>query len=115
MNNSIIDGSQKKFLKSNLVIEPLFMRWYAWSHLISPGTAAMNVVKRHVEIMNSYVDSPQQHMEAVKDPKMLGGPFMDYGYDRSEEVKALLTETHWRSCMIKCRLTSEDTLSWYMT
>jgi L-ascorbate metabolism protein UlaG (beta-lactamase superfamily) len=82
-----------KYLKPNIVIEPLFMRWYAWSHLISPGTAAMNVVKRHIEIMNSYVDSPEQHMEAVKDPKMLGGPFMDYGYDRSGEVKALLTET----------------------
>jgi len=52
------------YLKPNLVIEPLFMGWYAWSHLISPGTAAMNVVKRHVEIMNSYVDPPQKHMEA---------------------------------------------------
>jgi len=81
------------FLRPNLVIEPLFMRWYAWSHLISPGTAAMNVVKRHVEIMNSYVDSPQQHMDAVKDPKMLGGPFMDYSYDRSEDIKKLLAET----------------------
>lgn len=81
------------YLKPNVVIEPLFMRWYAWSHLISPGTAAMNVVKRHIEIMNSYIDSPQQHMEAVKDPKMLGGPFMDYVHDRSEEVKVLLTET----------------------
>jgi hypothetical protein len=82
-----------KYLKPNVVIEPLFMRWYAWSHLVSPGTAAMNIVKRHVEIMNSYIDSPQQHMDAVKDPKMLGGPFMDYGFDRTEEVKALLTET----------------------
>ena len=85
--------SQRFFLKPNLVIEPLFMRWYAWSHLISPGTSAMNIVKRHMEIMNSYVDSPQQHMDAVKDPKMLGGPFMDYGVDRTEEVKVLLTET----------------------
>ncbi len=85
--------SQRFFLKPNLVIEPLFMRWYAWSYLISPGTSAMNIVKRHMEIMNSYVDSPQQHIEAVKDPKMLGGPFMDYGHDRSEEVKTLLAET----------------------
>jgi L-ascorbate metabolism protein UlaG (beta-lactamase superfamily) len=69
------------------------MRWYAWSHLMSPGTAAMNVVKRHVEIMNSYIDSPQQHIDAVKDPKMLGGPFMDYGIDRTLEVKQLLTDT----------------------
>ena len=82
-----------KYLKPNLVIEPLFMRWYAWSHLISPGTAAMNIVKRHVEIMNSYIDSPQQHMDAVKDPKMLGGPFVDYGYDRTDEVKELLADT----------------------
>ena len=84
---------ERVFVKPNLVIEPLFMNWYAWSHLISPGTAAMNIVKRHIEIMNSYVDSPQQHIEAVKDPKMLGGPFMDYGHDRSEEVKTLLAET----------------------
>ena len=63
-----------RFLKPNIVIEPLFMRWYAWSHLISPATAAMNIVKRHIEIMNSYVDSPQQHIDAVQDPKMLGGP-----------------------------------------
>jgi hypothetical protein len=75
--------AQHKYLKPNLVIEPLFMRWYAWSHLISPGTAAMNVVKRHMEIMNSYVDSPQQHMDAVKDPKT-GNPIVvhqDNSYD----------------------------------
>lgn len=82
-----------QYLKPNLVIEPLFMRWYAWSHLVSPGTASMNIVKRHIEIMNSYVDSPQQHIDAVKDPKMLGGPFMDYPYDKTNEVKALLTDT----------------------
>jgi hypothetical protein len=44
------------FLKPNVVIEPLIERWYAWSHLISPATASMNVVKRHIEIMNSYLE-----------------------------------------------------------
>lgn len=81
------------YVKPNLIIEPLIMRWYAWSHLVSPATSSMNIVKRHVEIMNSYVDSPQQHMDAVKDPKMLGGPFMDYAYNRTDEIKKLLTET----------------------
>ena len=81
------------YAKPNLIIEPLIMRWYAWSHLVSPATSSMNIVKRHIEIMNSYVDSPQQHMDAVKDPKMLGGPFMDYAYNRTDEIKKLLTET----------------------
>ncbi|MCD0472721.1 MBL fold metallo-hydrolase [Flavobacterium sp. JAS] len=81
------------FLKPNVVIEPLIERWYAWSHLISPGTAAMNVVKRHVEIMNSYLESPELHDEAIKNPKMLGGPFMDYKENRSEDIKKLLEST----------------------
>jgi L-ascorbate metabolism protein UlaG (beta-lactamase superfamily) len=78
------------YLKTNVVIEPLVSGWYAWSHLISPATAAMNVTKRQMEIMNSYIDSPENHQEAVKDPAMLGGPFMDYPRDRSADVRALL-------------------------
>ncbi len=34
------------YVKPNLVIEPLIMLWYAWSHLISPGTASMNISYR---------------------------------------------------------------------
>ncbi len=81
------------YVKPNLVIEPLIMRWYAWSHLISPGTAAMNIVHRHIEIMNSYLESPESHQEAVKDPKMLGGPFMDYSTTRTDEIQQLLEDT----------------------
>lgn len=81
------------YLKPNVVIEPLILRWYAWSHLISPATAAMNVVGRHLKIMNSYIQSPQIHAAAVQNPKMLGGPFMDYKGGRVEEVKQLRDET----------------------
>lgn len=77
------------FLKPNVVMEPLIDRWYAWPHLISPATAAMNIVGRHLKIMNSYIQSPQIHAAAVKNPKMLGGPFMDYNGGRVEEIKEL--------------------------
>ena len=43
----------KKSLKPTVVMEPLFDRWYAWSHLISPATAAMNIVDRHMSIIES--------------------------------------------------------------
>ena len=82
------------YLKPNVVIEPLYFRWYAWSHLISPATAAMNIVGRHLKIMDSYIQAPQIHAAAVENPKLLGGPFMDYsGRDRSEEIRGLRNET----------------------
>ena len=81
------------YLKSNVVIEPLFDRWYAWPHLISPATAAMNVVGRHLKIMNSYIQSPNIHAAAVKNPKLLGGPFMDLGENKSAQIKELKNAT----------------------
>src|SRR5882757_7978012 len=81
------------YLKPNVVIEPLINNWYAWSHLISPATAAMNVVGRHLKIMNSYIQAPQIHAAATKNPKMRGGPFMDLGGTRVEEVKELRNQT----------------------
>lgn len=81
------------YLKPNVVIEPLFDRWYAWPHLISPATAAMNVVERHLKIMNSYIQSPKLHQAAVRNPKMLGGPFMDFETERVEGVKMLISNT----------------------
>src|ERR1044072_6807327 len=81
------------YLKPNVVIEPLMERWYAWAHLISPATAAMNIVGWHLKIMNSYIQSEQIHVAAVKNPKMLGGPFMDYKTSRVEDIKKLRSET----------------------
>jgi L-ascorbate metabolism protein UlaG (beta-lactamase superfamily) len=81
------------YLKPNTVIEPLFARWYAWAHLISPATAAMNITGRHLKIMNSYIQAPQIHSTAIKSPKMLGGPFMDYKGERVDDIKVLRDQT----------------------
>lgn len=85
--------SPKLYLKANVVAQPLFKKWYAWAHLISPATAAMNIEGRHVKIMKSYIQAPFIHAAACNDPKMTGGPFMDYGGKRVDEVKQLLNET----------------------
>jgi L-ascorbate metabolism protein UlaG (beta-lactamase superfamily) len=84
------------YLKPNLVIEPLYDRWYAWSHLISPATAAMNLIGRHLAIMDSYIAAPDVHAQAVLNPKMRGGPFMDLGGGRVDEVKELGEKTRER-------------------
>jgi L-ascorbate metabolism protein UlaG (beta-lactamase superfamily) len=81
------------YLKPNVVMEPLIDQWYAWSHLVSPATAAMNIVGRHLKIMNSFIQAPQVHEAAVKNPRLKGGPFMDIPASRLEEVKALRDST----------------------
>ena len=81
------------YLKPNVVIEPLIDGWYAWTHLVSPATAAMNITGRHLKIINSYIQAPQIHEVAVKNPKLLGGPFMDIPATRLNEVKLLKEKT----------------------
>jgi L-ascorbate metabolism protein UlaG (beta-lactamase superfamily) len=39
--------------------------------------------------MDSYIAAPQIHASAVKNPKMLGGPFIDYDGKRVDEIRAL--------------------------
>lgn len=77
------------YLRPDVQIEPLIDQWYAWSYLVPPATAARNITDRHLPIMNSYVMAPEVHAVAAKDPKMLGGPFIDYGGKRVDEIRGL--------------------------
>jgi hypothetical protein len=81
------------YLRPNIQVEPLFDYWYAWSHLIPPATAARNLTERHLKIMDSYINAPQMHANAVKNPKLLGGPFVDYGGGRVDEIRGLRDQT----------------------
>jgi L-ascorbate metabolism protein UlaG (beta-lactamase superfamily) len=81
------------YLRQNVQVEPLIDHWYAWPHLIPPATAARNITERHLKIMDSYINAPQIHANAVKNPKMLGGPFIDYGGKRVDEIRVLRDRT----------------------
>ena len=82
-------NKEKLYLRQNIKVEPLVDHWYAWPHLIPPATLARNITERHLKIMESYMASPQIHANAVKNPKMLGGPFIDYSGRRVDEIRAL--------------------------
>lgn len=81
------------YLKPNVLAEPLVCGWYAWTHLIQPLTAGRNIVDRHLSIMKSFVQSPQVHLAATRNPAMLGGPFISYGPERVQDIKALMERT----------------------
>lgn len=81
------------YLKPNVVAEPLFNQWYAWSYLISPATAPMYVTNLHLAIMNSFVSAPHVHAAAYRDPKMVGAPFINYDASKVGEIRELLERT----------------------
>ena len=43
--------------------------------------------------MDSYIEAPEFHAAAVKNPRMLGGPFIDYSGQRVDEIQALRAQT----------------------
>lgn len=49
----------------------------------------MHMANLHLKILQSFIASPQVHVSALKNPKMRGGPFIDYGPDKVPEMKAL--------------------------
>jgi L-ascorbate metabolism protein UlaG (beta-lactamase superfamily) len=81
------------YLRRCVQLEPLFDSWYAWAHLIPPATASRNITDRHLKIMDSYIAAPHVHAGAVKNPKLLGGPFIDYAGQRVDEIKSLRENT----------------------
>ena len=81
------------YLRPDVQAEPLFDSWYAWAQLIAPANAARNITHRHLKLMDSYISAPQFHANALKDPAMVGGPFIDHGGQRVDEIKALREAT----------------------
>lgn len=80
-------------LKTNVVIEPLVERWHAWPHLVSPATAALNILNRHLAIMESFVAAPEAHAAACANPALRGGPFLDLPVTSVDAIKRLILET----------------------
>lgn len=81
------------YLRPNVLIEPLYNQWYAWPNLISPATAGMYVANQHMKIMQSFVSAPQVHVSALKNPAMLGGPFINYEPSRAPAIRELMERT----------------------
>jgi L-ascorbate metabolism protein UlaG (beta-lactamase superfamily) len=85
--------TEKLCFRQDVIVEPLYDQWYAWSYLISPATAAMYIANSHLKKMQSFVSTPQLHVAALKNPALLGGPFIDHDPSRADEIRVLLERT----------------------
>ncbi|HZI15700.1 MAG TPA: MBL fold metallo-hydrolase [Myxococcus sp.] len=81
------------YLKPNVAIEPLYNQWYVWWYLLSPATAPLFVTNLHQKLMQSFVANPDVHVAALKNPLLMGGPFINHPASRAPQVKELLERT----------------------
>jgi L-ascorbate metabolism protein UlaG (beta-lactamase superfamily) len=83
-------SDERRFLRPDAIIEPLVDGFYAWLHTVAPVQAAMNLAFVHVPLLESYLQSPQVHINASSNPALRGGFFVNVEQARSGEVRDLL-------------------------
>ncbi|HYC88904.1 MAG TPA: MBL fold metallo-hydrolase [Thermoanaerobaculia bacterium] len=81
------------FFRDDVLVEPLFNQWYAWTYLIPPASASMYVANLHLELLESFVAMPQMHATALQNPANVGAPFVNIHPSRVDEVRELLEFT----------------------
>jgi L-ascorbate metabolism protein UlaG (beta-lactamase superfamily) len=79
-----------KFLRQDVIIEPLVDGFYAWLHTVAPIQAAMNLAFVQIPLLESYLQSPQVHINASRNPELRGGFFVNVEAARSGEIRELL-------------------------
>src|SRR5215467_2274248 len=80
-------------LADSTVAEPLINNWAIWADLISPAPYSMHVANYQIPTLTSYLADPELHMKACRNPKLVGGPFVDVPKGRKNEVQVLLDKT----------------------
>jgi hypothetical protein len=74
-------GDETKYLRPDVIFEPLVDGFYAWLHVVVPAQAAMKP---------SYLHSPRVHINACNNPQPRGGCFVNVDGARSGEIRDLL-------------------------
>jgi hypothetical protein len=89
-NGGVEMDDKLKLLRSDVIIEPLVDRFYAWLHTVAPVQAAMNLAFVQVPLLESYLQSPHVHINASNNPALRGGLFVNVEAARAAEVRDLL-------------------------
>lgn len=83
-------SDESRFLRPDVIIEPLVDRFYAWLHTVTPVQAAMNLAFVQLPLLESYLQSPQVHVNASRNSQLKGGFFVNIDESRSEDIRNLV-------------------------
>lgn len=84
---------KKMFLKESVKILPLVNHWYANSFNLCPAFAAKTLVNHQIKILESFIQRPEIHEQAWRNPALVGGAFLDTTRDKVNEVATFLAAT----------------------
>ncbi len=87
-----MSGELRYRLAGHTVIEPLIDQWIAWPHNFSPLLYGLHMLNYQQAVLASYLKNPRLHVDSCRNPKLLGGPFVDIAVDRMNEVQVLLAD-----------------------
>lgn len=81
------------YLRDDVKFEPLSWSWYSWVQLVNPVTSSLNLMNRYFNILESFIETPELHLEASNNPNLIGGPFVNLGVESVDTVVDLLNRT----------------------
>ena len=81
--------SEPMYLKPNVRVEGLVNQFVAWLHVVAPVPAALNLAGLHLPMLDSFVEDPRVHADALANPKMKGSFFINIPARRVDEIRAL--------------------------
>jgi hypothetical protein len=83
-------AAEQRYLRPDVIVEPLVDRFYAWCHTVAPVQATMNLAFLQIPLLESYLQSPRVHTSASVNPELRGGFFVNIEEGRSGEVRELV-------------------------
>lgn len=84
-------------LAAEAVIEPLVNRWIAWPHVFAPVPHSLHLQNYQLKTLQSYLNNPGMHTKSCRNPRLIGGPFVDIPEGRADQVRDFL-----RQCEDNC-------------
>ncbi|NOK35297.1 MBL fold metallo-hydrolase [Corallococcus exercitus] len=72
------------------LVEPLVQDFQAWWMTVAPMPASLHLQAYLVPLLKAYLQTPDFHAKAAKDPMLSGSSFVGVPQERADEVRALL-------------------------
>ncbi|SCB04827.1 Conserved hypothetical protein [Xanthomonas translucens pv. translucens DSM 18974] len=88
-------------LSEHVRLLPRINGWFAHPYLISPLTFGLYTEHSHLAMMESFLEDPEQHRAALREPDMRGGPFIDHAGDVAD-IRKLRDQTLQRCAPQLC-------------
>lgn len=102
-------------LADHTCVAPLVQNWAAWWMNLAPVPASLHVHKSQLPLLKAYLQSPDFHARAAKDPALSGGTFVGIAPERAGEVKALMQRMQESQAeRVKLAECLEDFQGWLM-